>query len=320
MLSNDVDVVHIGWIGNDGVNSESYITTWQTPACAELRFFRIRGGRPTVKCGVCIKSLSFRYRSSSRGHVSIAVMACLLPMSVFSTAQAQAAPQPVLTAYSSSVTDLPAAPAPQTPSSDQPQQTKRILGIVPNFRAVSTTDKLPPQTVKDKFVTASQDSFDYSSIVLPAVVAAYDLGTNQTPEFGHGGVGYGRYLWHSVVDQTSENYFVEFIVPAITHQDTRFYTLRDGSGWHKMGYALTRVLITRADDGHETFNTSEILGSGMASALSNAYYPSRERTFANTGRQWGIDVGIDAATFAFKEFWPDINHAIFRKSSTTASH
>ena len=70
-------------------------------------------------------------------------------------------------------------------------------------------------------MTATQDSFDYTSIVLPAVVAAYDLGTNQTPEFRHGGAGYGRYLWHAVVDQTSENYFVEFIVPAVTHQDTR---------------------------------------------------------------------------------------------------
>ncbi len=219
-------------------------------------------------------------------------------------------------AYSTSTVDLPPAPAPQTASSaagDQPQQTKRILGIVPNFRAVSTTDKLPAQTVKDKFVTASQDSFDYSAIVLPAVVAAYNLGTNQTPEFGHGGVGYGRYLWHAAVDQTSENYFVEFIVPAATHQDTRFYTLREGSGWHKAGYALTRVVVTRADDGHETFNTSEVLGSGMASALSNAYYPSRERTFGNTGRQWGLDIGIDAATFVFKEFWPDINHVIHRK-------
>ncbi len=236
-------------------------------------------------------------------------MACVLPLAAHSSVQEQNAAD----ISSSARTELPSGPVPQSASpSDQPQQTKRILGIVPNFRAVSTTDKLPPQTVKDKFVTASQDSFDYTSIVLPAVVAGYDLGTNQTPEFGHGGVGYGRYLWHAVVDQTSENYFVEFFVPAVTHQDTRFYTLREGSAWHKAGYALTRAVVTRADDGHETFNTSEVLGSGMSAALSNAYYPSRERTFGNTGRQWGLDIGIDAATFAFKEFWPDINHALLR--------
>jgi hypothetical protein len=42
---------------------------------------------------------------------------------------------------------LPAAPALQSVSSSADQtneQTKRILGIIPNFRAVSTDQHLPP--------------------------------------------------------------------------------------------------------------------------------------------------------------------------------
>src|SRR5580698_4333177 len=115
---------------------------------------------------------------------------------------------------------MPNAPQPSSTDVDgNGKQTKRILGVVPNFRAVSANEKLPPMSVKDKFITASEDSFDYSSIFLPAAIAGYDLARNATPEFGHGGVGYGRYLWHSAADQTSENYFVEFIGPTITHQD-----------------------------------------------------------------------------------------------------
>jgi hypothetical protein len=39
---------------------------------------------------------------------------------------------------------LPSAPAPQTTPADQPaQQTKRILGIIPNFRAISADQKSP---------------------------------------------------------------------------------------------------------------------------------------------------------------------------------
>jgi len=45
------------------------------------------------------------------------------------------------------------------------QQTKRILWIVPNFRAVSAGAKLPPQSVKEKFKTGALDSFDYSSFI-----------------------------------------------------------------------------------------------------------------------------------------------------------
>ena len=205
------------------------------------------------------------------------------------------------------------APTPQTPQSDDSagKQTTRILGIIPNFRAVSADQKLPPQSVKEKFVTASQDSFDYSSIVVPLGLAGFNLARNETPEFGHGGVGFGRYLWHSAVDQTVENYMVEFIVPAATHEDTRYYTLGRGGFLKRTEYALSRAVITRSDSGNEVFNAGEVIGAGAAAGISNLYYPSRERTFGNTASQWGLNVGIDAATFELKEFWPDLNHYLF---------
>ncbi len=205
------------------------------------------------------------------------------------------------------------ATAQATASADnhQDSQTKRILGIVPNFRAVSANTKLPPQSPKEKFITATEDSFDYSSLLLPAVVAGYGQATNETPEFHQGAAGYARYYWHSFVDQASENYFVEFIGPTLTHQDNRYYTMGNGGFARRAGYALSRVLITRSDNGHNTFNTSEIIGAGASAGVSNLYYPSPERTVGNTMQKWGVDVGIDAVTFAFKEFWPDINHALF---------
>ena len=191
-------------------------------------------------------------------------------------------------------------------------QTKRILGIIPNFRSVSTDEKLPPQTVKEKFLTATDDSFDYSSVFVPALLAAYSMGTNATPEFGHGAVGYGRYFWHAAVDQTSENYMVEFVMPVLTREDTRFYTLSSGSFLKRTGYALSRVIITRTDAGRETFDLSEVVGAGASSGISTLYYPSRERTLSNVGTEWALDVGIDGASFVVKEFWPDINRHLFR--------
>jgi hypothetical protein len=190
-------------------------------------------------------------------------------------------------------------------------QSKRIFGIIPNFRAVNADVHLPPQTVKDKFVTATQDSFDYSSIFIPLAVAGYDYGRNATPEFGSGGVAYGRYLWHSAVDQTSENYMVEFFVPAAFHEDTRYYTLGRGGFLKRSGYSLSRVVVTRSDSGQRVFNFGEVLGAGAGAGISNLYYPSRERTFGNTGSQWGTSIAIDAAGFFVKEFSPDISHALF---------
>lgn len=196
-------------------------------------------------------------------------------------------------------------------SDDTPHQTKRILGIIPNFRAVSADTQLPPQSVKDKFITASQDSFDYSAVIFVGLLAGLQMATNQTPEFHQGAAGYGRYYWHSFVDQTTENYAVEFIVPAIAHEDTRYYTLGHGGFLKRSAYSLSRAVITRSDSGHPTFNAGEVFGAGMAAAISNLYYPQQERTFGNTAQRWGTNVGIDAGTFLFKEFWPDINQALF---------
>ena len=191
------------------------------------------------------------------------------------------------------------------------QQTKRILGIVPNFRAVSADTKLPPETVKEKFIDCTEDSFDYSSIFIPAVIAGYNMKERATPEFHQGAAGYARYFWHSAVDQTSENYMVEFIFPAFTHEDSRYYTLGHGGFVKRTGYALSRAVITRSNSGAQVFNISEIFGAGAASGISNMYYPSASRSVGNTASEWAEDVGIDAASFWFKEFWPDINRRLF---------
>jgi hypothetical protein len=205
----------------------------------------------------------------------------------------------------------PGQQTPPPPPDQQDGPTKRILGIIPNFRAVSANVHLPPQTVKDKFITASEDSFDYSSILLPAVVAGFGQLNNSTPEFHQGAAGYGRYFWHAYVDPALENYMVEFIVPAATHEDTRYYTLGKGGFLKRAGYSLSRVVVTRNDRGTDTFNIGEVFGAGAAAGISNLYYPSPERTASNTLDKWATNIGIDAGTFMFKEFWPDINHHLF---------
>ena len=207
----------------------------------------------------------------------------------------------------------PGGPTNIPPPSGEGVQSKRIFGIIPNFRAVNADVKLPPQTVKEKFITASEDSFDYSSVVLPAAVAFYSYERNATPEFGTGGVGYARYLWHSAADQTIENYMVEFIGPVLTREDTRYYTLGRGTFLKRAGYSLTRIVITRSDSAKETFNISEVAGAAAGAGISQLYYPHQERTFGQFGSQWGTSLGIDAASFLFREFWPDINHLVFRQ-------
>jgi hypothetical protein len=203
------------------------------------------------------------------------------------------------------------APASQVPNGGK--QTKRILYIIPNFRAVSVDEKLPPQTVKDKFTTGALDSVDYSSFIFVGIQAGVAQARNATPEFHQGAAGYGRYYWHTYADYVDENLWVEFLLPTALHQDSRYYTLGRGGFAKRLGYSLSRAAITRKDSGHETFNASEIFGAGAAAGISSLYYPSQERTFTKTYELWLTNIAIDAGSNLFKEFWPDINSKVFHQ-------
>jgi hypothetical protein len=228
-----------------------------------------------------------------------------------------------LASANDSVTDsLPDAPVPAsvqqagqatTPATApaDPQQTKRILGIMPNFRSVSADTKLPPQSAKEKFVAAGHDTFDYSSFFIAGVQAGFAMNGKSYPEFHQGVKGYARYYWHTLADTADENFMVGGVGPVLFHQDNRFYTLGHGSFGHRALYAATRVLITRKDDGDNTFNFSEIIGSGAASGISSLYYPTKYRTWTKVGQKWLTSDIIDGANFTFKEFWPDINQKLF---------
>jgi hypothetical protein len=259
--------------------------------------------------------LAAQYAEVDNSHPAAPVVSAAAIPAPDSDSQAPAA------APQSSSTSAPAPqnqPSQSAPGDSNGQQTKRILGIIPNFRAVSADQKLPPETVKEKFMGATEDSFDYSSIFIPAVIAAYDMGERATPQFHQGAAGFVRYFWHSAVDQTSENYLVEFVFPTVTREDSRYYTLGHGGFIKRTGYALSRAVITRSNSGAEVFNLSEVLGAGASSGLSNLYYPSASRSLENTGSEWAIDVGIDAAAFWFREFWPDVNRHVFHNKYSNA--
>lgn len=262
-------------------------------------------------------------RSVSEGWRVVAVAVVVCGLAWADSGFAQQAPDGGSTATAVPDAPRPADPVKQTQQAqaeaDRLPQTKRILGIIPNFRAVSTDEKLPPQSAKEKFLTATDDSFDYSSIFIPAALAGYGMAAKSYPEFGDGADAYGKYFWRSAADQTIENYMVEFVVPVIARQDSRYYTLGRGGFWKRTGYALSRVVITRSDAGNEVFNISEVGGAGASAGISSSYYPQSGRDFGSIASAWGIDVGIDGASFVAKEFWPDIYRYLFQRNGTAVS-
>jgi hypothetical protein len=200
---------------------------------------------------------------------------------------------------------------PDAVSPNGAQQTKRVLGIVPNFRSVSADVKLPPMSPKEKFIVAGKDTFDYSALFIAGIQAGFAMNSKSYPEFGQGLKGYGQYYWHTLADTASENFFVGGLGPIVFKQDNRFYTLGHGGFSKRSFYAVTRVLVSRKDDGDSTFNFSEVIGSGASAGLSTLWYPKQYQTWTKVGQKWLTSDLIDCFNFWWKEWWPTANKYVF---------
>ena len=223
--------------------------------------------------------------------------------------------QPATTTDGKPLPDAPKPTDPNNPNSNDQlgKQPKRILWIIPNYRAVSANTVLPPLSFKDKFWLATQDTFDYSDFILVGGLAGIAMANKSEPSFEQGAAGYGRYYWHIFADGGIENYMTEAIVPAATKEDPRYYTLGKGGFFKRTGYAVSRLFITKTNSGKATFNLSEIVGAGAAAGIGNTYYPAASNPWVKTYQRWGTEVGLDGVFNTLKEFWPDINRAVFHE-------
>lgn len=75
---------------------------------------------------------------------------------------------------------------------------------------------------------------------------------------------------------------------------------------------MSRVGVTRNDNGHDTFNSSLVLSTLLVSSLSNAYYPRQQRGLSETMTRFGGSMLGSAQTCVIREFLPDIMQ-MFRK-------
>jgi hypothetical protein len=216
---------------------------------------------------------------------------------------------------------LPDAPRPQTQTDGSPAQSgdnagygkHHILWVIPNYRSDESASVFKPLTPRQKFKLAFNDSFDPTAFLVAGVFAGSAMAQHQYPSFGQGAAGFGKYYGGAFADQAIGNVMTEALLPIALHQDPRYFTKGSGGFLKRTGYAMSREVITRNDDGRNHFNTSELLGNAIAAGISNAYYPSEDVSLGRTFNKWGQQIGLDTGFNIMKEFWPDIRRKLLRQ-------
>ena len=215
------------------------------------------------------------------------------------------------TSASSDASASTVAPAP----TDDALNKDRIFGVIPNYLTVEDpTVKVAPLTVKEKFRLFAKETIDPFTIGSAAAGAALSQVDNDNPKYGVGAGPYAERFGAAVADIATQNFFQDAVLASLLHEDPRYFRRGPEFGvWYRVGYALSRVVVTRTDAGKGRFNFSGILGMSAGIALSNAYYPDASVSGSEVGYRFGTSMLASALSNLLPEFWPDVHEKFFRR-------
>jgi hypothetical protein len=177
---------------------------------------------------------------------------------------------------------------------------------------VSPAADYPPLTKHCKFEAFRRQTYSPFTFISASWEATWAQAWGQWPQYGGGMQGWGKRFGATIADTESRRFIQGFVLSSLLHQDPRYFP----SGYKKIAaraaYSVTRVVITRADRGDSTINTSEILGTLFTSSLQNAYYPRADRGFSNTLNRFTGALTSDGITDLLHEFSPDMRRLFHR--------
>ncbi len=219
---------------------------------------------------------------------------------------------PALQGQDSESAELPIAPYIQPVELPNGITNDRILGVIPNFATVSDPSlRVAPLTSGQKFKLFIKETADPYTFASAAAGAGLSQASNGTPQYGDGMESYADRLGAAWMDMATQNFFSDYFLASVLHEDPRYYRMGPGhSVPRRIYYSLTRLIITRTDKGTARFNFSGVGGMAMGIALSNAYYPGQSVNGTVTGGRFYSSMTSSALGNLLPEFWPDFKEKL----------
>ena len=167
-----------------------------------------------------------------------------------------------------------------------------------------------PYSTGDKFRLFLKDPVDPFAMVGESFEALYNQARSEPYQFGGGMEGYGKRMGAIFGTDVVSEFFGTFAFPSLLHTDPRYFRMGHGNFFKRAGYALSRTMIVRKDSGGETFNAANWLGGFATTAISDSYYPNRDRSALGIMQHTAVNVAFDSLSDLFREFWPDMAHRL----------
>ncbi len=204
----------------------------------------------------------------------------------------------ILPAAHAQTAELPAAPAAQADAGKPARPLTAAQST--NLRHLR---EAVPLTPREKFALFGAFSIDPVTFGAAAAVAGIEQGGNLYADFHQGARGYGRRYGTAYADLFTADFLGEALLPVLFRQDPRYFYLGEGTIKSRTVYAVSNSVWGRGDNHEQELNYPRLLGALGSGAISNLYYPARNRGPALTFYNFGFGIAAQAATNLVQEFF-----------------
>ncbi len=178
---------------------------------------------------------------------------------------------------------------------------------------VEPGEKVPKLSPGDKLLFPLHEEVRWTGWFSTFLSSGWEQLRDSDPRYGVDSGAYGQRLGAAAIRDLSMRTFSDGVLPALLHEDPRYYRKRDGTILRRGFYAASRAVAGPRDSGRITLNTSVIVGHGMASALTMAYYPDKSAKPSVVFETWGFSMLGEAGGNLWSEFWPDVRDKFFHR-------
>ena len=174
------------------------------------------------------------------------------------------------------------------------------------YQRFLTNNIVIPMTWQQKGYLALHDLTDPANFGTIVGISAISVAADPDSAYGPGLKGFGKTVGVSLLQDATAQFFGTFAVPAIVHQDPRYFRMPHAPIGKRILYSISRTVVSRSDSGKPMPNYATLLQYPISAELDNFYVPGIHPDGASTASRILIGYGLDPVNNLLNEFLPDV--------------
>jgi hypothetical protein len=158
-------------------------------------------------------------------------------------------------------------------------------------------------TAKQKYGLTYRRIVSLQTPLKALFVSGWEVGTGTGPDIAtNGWKPFGKRVGYNAAGIATSIFFTTGFVPALAHQDPRYFPLGKGLVKERLVWAVRSEFVGVGDDGHKMPNYANLVGLALSSVAVDAFTPRESAGFDDTVERYAIDVGLGAGLNVIREF------------------